>query len=68
MRKTTLEFDETKREQVAEILGTEGLKATVDAAFDYVLGGRAFDEFVEAVKGGLFELDNEAIETRAWAD
>ena len=66
MKKTTLEFDEAKHSAVAAALGTTGLKATVDAAFDYVLRERAFTELVEAVRGGIFELDNEAIEHDGW--
>ena len=66
MKKTTLEFDEVKRSAVAAALGTTGLKATVDAAFDYVLRERAFSELVEAVRSGIFELDNEKIEREGW--
>lgn len=66
MKKTTLEFDDAKRSAVAAALGTTGLKATVDAAFDYVLRERAFGELVEAVRGGIFELENEEIEREGW--
>jgi hypothetical protein len=37
VNKTTIEFDPAKRDAVAAVLGTTGLKATVDAAFDAVL-------------------------------
>ena len=66
MKKTTIEFDEAKRSAVAAALGTTGLKATVDAAFDYVLRERAFTELAEAVRSGIFELDNEQIEREGW--
>lgn len=66
MKKATLQFDEAKRSAVAAALGTTGLKATVDAAFDYVLRERAFTELIEAVRGGIFELENDQIEREGW--
>ncbi|MFZ0217835.1 MAG: type II toxin-antitoxin system VapB family antitoxin [Candidatus Dormiibacterota bacterium] len=66
MRKTTLEVDDAKRERVSEILGTEGLKATVDAAFDLVLSQQAGRELVRLVREGGVELTNEEVEEQAW--
>ena len=37
MRKTTLEFDEGLFEHTRQVLGTRGLKATVQRAFEEVL-------------------------------
>ncbi len=41
MRKTTLEFDEADFERVRVVLGTRGLKATVQRAFEEVLASDA---------------------------
>ncbi len=68
MKKTTLEFDPDKRDAVAAVLGTKGLKATVDAAFDAVLRQHAGRELVRLVQEGGIELTNEEVESRAWRD
>jgi hypothetical protein len=66
MRKATLEFDPAKRDAVAAVLGTNGLKATVNAAFDVVLRRHAGRELVRLVQEGGVELTNEEAERRAW--
>ena len=68
MKKTTIEFDPAKRDAVAAVLGTRGLKATVDAAFEAVLRQCAGRELVRLVQQGEVELTNEEIERRAWGD
>jgi Arc/MetJ family transcription regulator len=66
--KTTIQFDPAKRDAVAAVLGTKGLKATVDAAFDVVLRQHAGRELVRLVHEGGIELTNEQVERRAWGD
>ena len=68
VNKTTLEFDPAKRDAVAAVLGTKGLKATVDAAFDAVLRQHAGRELVRLVQEGGIELTNEEVESQAWRD
>ena len=66
--KTTIEFDPAKRDAVAAVLGTQGLKATVDAAFDAVLRQYAGRELVRLAQAGEIELTNDEVEDRAWGD
>ncbi|MGH7867716.1 MAG: hypothetical protein ACREP9_08835 [Candidatus Dormibacteraceae bacterium] len=68
MIKTTLELDDEKRDAVAAILGTRGLKATVDAAFEIILRQHAGRDLVRLVQEGGIELTNEEVERLAWAD
>jgi Arc/MetJ family transcription regulator len=49
------------------VLGTKGLKATVDAAFDVVLRQHAGRELVRLAQEGGIELTNEEVESKAWA-
>lgn len=64
--KTTIEIDPAKRDAVAAALGTKGLKATVDAAFDTVLRQQAGEDLVRLVAEGGVELTNEEVEQQAW--
>jgi len=64
--KTTIQFDPAKRDAVAAVLGTKGLKATVDAAFDAVLRQHAGRELVRLAQDGEIELTNEEVESQAW--
>lgn len=66
--KATIEVDPVKLDRVAAILGTKGLQATVDAAFDRVLSRHAFQELVRHVQEGGLDLTNEEIEEQAWRD
>ena len=66
VNKTTIQFDPAKRDAVAAVLGTKGLKATVDAAFDAVLRQHAGRELVRLAQEGGIELTNEEVESRAW--
>jgi Arc/MetJ family transcription regulator len=68
VNKTTIQFDPGKRDAVAAVLGTKGLKATVDAAFDAVLRQHAGRELVRLAQEGGVELTNEEVESRAWGD
>ena len=66
--KTTIEVDPVKRDAVAAVLGTKGLKATVDAAFDAVLRRQAMRELIRMAQEGGIELTNEEVEEQAWRD
>src|SRR5437867_2679709 len=67
MRKTTLEFDEELFERAREVLGTRGLKATVQRAFQEVLAmdarRRAIQQLLEM--DGL-DLDRPEVMAEAW--
>ena len=57
MHKTTLVVDDTVIEQAAEILGTKGIKQTVDAALRDVLVRYAKAHLIEThVRGMDFEV------------
>ena len=67
MRKTTLELDEELFERTKDVLGTRGLKATVQRAFEEVL---ALDARRRAIKqlqemDGL-DLDHPEVLADAW--
>src|SRR6266568_2145621 len=68
VNKTTIQFDPAKRDAVAAVLGTKGLKATVDAAFDAVLRQHAGRELVRLAQEGGIELTNDEVENQAWGD
>lgn len=69
MRKTTIEFDEATEKAVEQVLGTRGLKATVDRSFRTVLALGARLELIEQLKtmDGL-DLDDREIMAKAWAE
>ncbi len=68
MNKATIEFDPVKRDAAAAVLGTTGLNATVDAAFDAVLRQHAGRELVRLVRVDALGLTNEDVESQAWRD
>jgi Arc/MetJ family transcription regulator len=67
MRKTTLEIDEALFERTREVLGTRGLKATVQRAFEEVLASDARRRAIAQLEtmSGL-DLDNPDVMTTAW--
>lgn len=67
MRKTTLEVDETLVERASEILGTRGLKATVQRALEEVLAGHARRNAIQQLQemDGL-DLDQPDVMAEAW--
>lgn len=69
MRKTTIEFDEKTEAEVEKVLGTRGLKATVDQSFRTVLALKARMEFIDQLRNmnGL-DLDRPDVMAQAWAD
>lgn len=69
VKKTTIEFDEQTEAQVEKVLGTRGLKATVDESFRTVLALRARMEFVDQLRqmDGL-DLDRPDLMAQAWGE
>ena len=67
VRKTTLTIDEDVVAQVRAILGTEGIKETVDAALREILvaeARRRDSERMRAMRG--LDLDDPEVMARAW--
>ena len=67
MHKTTLDIDEDLLARASAILGTRGLKATVQRALEEVVAREArrrFAERLQAMEG--LELDDPEVMTRAW--
>ena len=67
IRKTTIEVDEQLFERTRDVLGTKGLKATVQRAFEQVLAIDARRRAVEQLEtmSGL-DLDNPDTMAAAW--
>jgi Arc/MetJ family transcription regulator len=67
MRKTTLELDEELFEQAQAVLGTHGLKATVQRAFEEVLALHARQLAIRQLQTmeGL-DLDRPDVMAEAW--
>lgn len=67
MRKTTLEIDDAVLEDARRILGTRGIKDTVDAALQVVRAQEARRELAEQLRtlDGL-ELDDADVMRSAW--
>ena len=66
-RKTTLWIDPRKVERARRVLGTRGIRDTVDGALDEVLAieeRRRFVERLRQMKG--MELDDAAVMAEAW--
>ena len=67
MHKTTIEFDEELFERARHILGTRGLKATVQRAFEEVLALDARRRLIERLQRmeGM-DLDRPDVMAGAW--
>ena len=67
MKKTTLEFDEELYDRTREALGTSGLKATVQRAFEEVLALQARRRAIQQLQemDGL-DLDKAKVMAEAW--
>ena len=67
MHRTTLELDARKLAKVRRLLGTKGIKDTVERAFDEVLALEARKLALEQLRtmSGL-ELDNARVMSKAW--
>ena len=67
MRKTTLVVDEALLRRASAVLGTNGLKATVDRALQEVIaadGRRRFAERLREMRG--LDLDDPQVMDAAW--
>jgi Arc/MetJ family transcription regulator len=60
---TTITYDEDMLRAVEAALGTRGLKATVDAAFEAALRRAAWKRLLERHRAGAIELTNDEVET-----
>ncbi len=67
VRRTTLEIDEDMLSQAREILGTKGVKDTVDEALREVLRREAGERLMEWYKENE-DLHNPEIMRHAWPD
>lgn len=67
VRRTTLEIDDDMLSQVREILGTKGVKDTVDEALREVLRREAGKRLIEWYKENE-DLHNPEIMSQAWPD
>ena len=67
MHRTTLDIDEELLARASAILGTRGLKATVQRALEEVVAREARRRFAERLQArdGL-ELDDPDVMARAW--
>jgi Arc/MetJ family transcription regulator len=67
VHKTTLEIDEALVKQASAILGTRGLKATVQRALEDVVAREARQRFAERLRrmDGL-DLDQADVMAQAW--
>ena len=67
VRKTTVWIDSRKLERVRRVLGTRGIRDTVEGAMDEVLAIRARRRLVERLRtmDGL-ELDDPEVMAKAW--
>lgn len=67
MWKTSLEFDEELFERARNLLGTHGLKATVQRAFEEVIALHARREVIRQLRAmdGL-DLDRADVMAEAW--
>jgi Arc/MetJ family transcription regulator len=67
VHKTTIEVDEALVERASEILGTRGLKATVQRALEEVVAQEARQRLVQRLQtmDGL-DLDKNEVMAQAW--
>jgi Arc/MetJ family transcription regulator len=67
VKKTTLDIDETLVEKASQVLGTRGIKATVDRALREAIAAEARRQVVAqlATMDGL-ELDDPTVREQAW--
>jgi len=67
MRKTTIVVDDDLLRRTSAVLGTHGLRATVDRSFREALALRARREELDALRNmeGI-DLDNTEVVNKAW--
>ena len=67
MHKTTLVIDEAKLRRVRKLLGTKGIKDTIDRALDEVLALEARRRFADRLRKSTgMDLDDPEIMQGAW--
>lgn len=66
MRKTTLLIDARKLEQARRVLGTTGIRDTVDRALDEVLALHARRRALEQFKAMAWDLGDAKVMRGAW--
>ena len=68
MRRTSLEIDEKKLEHAQRVLGTSGVKDTVEKAFEEVIESDLRRRLAERIRGGQgIDRGSEILEaTRRW--
>jgi Arc/MetJ family transcription regulator len=69
LRKTTLAIDDELIRQAAQVLGTHGIKQTVDAALHEAIERREREKFIARITSmdGL-DLDDKDVMAGAWRD
>jgi len=67
-RRTTIDVDEDRLQRAQKVLGTSGLKDTVDAAFDEVIRMRLVRELIEQLRTqeGIELSDDVLHASKAW--
>lgn len=67
LHKTTIALDQKKLARVRKVLGTKGIKETVERAFDEILAMQLRKQHVERLRtmDGL-DLDAPEVMARAW--
>jgi hypothetical protein len=63
---TTVRLSPEKIARAAEVLGTKGLKPTLEAALDEVLAKQAWAELKQMMADGVFDLSAEEVRKQAW--
>lgn len=67
MSKTSVEIDPVRLAEVREILGTETIRDTIEAAFRQVIRKQAFDDLVAMAQDGVFAaLLEPDVDERLW--
>ncbi len=64
----TIRYDAERMKLAGEVLGTKGVRATVEAALDEVLRIRAWDDLRELLESGALELMGEDMRREAWRE
>lgn len=67
MHRTTIQLDQKKLAKVRRVLGTTGIKETVERAFDEILAMELRKRHVERlIKRQGIDLDDEDVMAAAW--
>jgi Arc/MetJ family transcription regulator len=66
VRKTTLVIDDDQIRRAAEVLGTRGIKATIDRALEEAISRAARYEAFDQMTDGTLELHDADVMNGAW--